>query len=566
MKKKVDVFDRLQKLQRLIQFSAEQAAEANIYVAAVNLLEQLHKPIEYYIENNLLNTISYLSAEIKQDIIDIYETGTTNALKKLEKTIPVGVQEMLEVNGLDPHRVKIICREMRILNRLDLWYACKGNKLQKVTGFDAKVQAEILEALERSFFPDNLFHFSRLYPIANELIVEIQEIIGKNGKAELTGEIRRKMPILKNIEVLVGIEHYEKIKSHFELSERFRIKEASQGQVIRMVTGRIPIRLIFSPGMFINDQFRHTGHLNHIKTVNADLSYPHTSEDTLYQSVGLSYIPPELRENRGEVELARNSKIPQLIKESDIKGLVHTHSTYSDGKNTLEEMAICCIERGWEYMISTDHSKSADYANGLSEKQVEIQHQDIDSLNAKLFPFKIFKGIESDILEDGRLDYDENVLASFEFVIASVHSNEKMGKVRATNRLIKAIENPYTNMLGHLTNRLLLIRDGNPVYHKKIIDACADNGVMIEVNCNPYRLDMDWTWIAYAMKKGVLISVNPDSHSINHLNNLQWGIAASRKGGLTKRMCFNTKGKSEIEEIIMKKRSLSLKSLQRSPS
>ena len=269
-------------------------------------------------------------------------------------------------------------------------------------------------------------------------------------------------------------------------------------------------------------------------------------EQAIFAKAKIDYIAPELREQAWALDLAKAQKLPTLIEKEDIKGVIHTHTTYSDGLNTLEEMVDAAKELGYQYIGITDHSKSAFYANGLKPDRVLEQIQAINALNAKLNDFTILKGIESDILNDGSLDYEEDILKQFDFIIASVHSNLRMDEEKATNRIIKAVENPYTSILGHPTGRLLLSRQGYPIDHKKIIDACADNGVSIELNANPYRLDLDWSWIPYATEKGVLISINPDAHSTQGILDIHYGVLSARKGGLTKEQCLNTYSVSDF--------------------
>ncbi len=276
------------------------------------------------------------------------------------------------------------------------------------------------------------------------------------------------------------------------------------------------------------------------------------SEKEIYDYYHLQYIEPELREGLNEVELAKENKIPILIDVKDLRGILHNHTTYSDGINTLKEMAEYCKKLGYEYLGICDHSKSAFYANGLNEERVIAQQQEIDELNKILFPFKIFKGIESDILNGGSLDYNEDILKTFDFIVASVHSNLKMNEEKATERLIKAIENPYTTILGHPTGRLLLSRAGYPINHKKVIDACAANGVIMELNAHPYRLDIDWRWIPYCLEKGVMISINPDAHETQGYHDMYYGTCVARKGMLTKEMCFNALSLEEITKRFLK--------------
>ena len=260
-----------------------------------------------------------------------------------------------------------------------------------------------------------------------------------------------------------------------------------------------------------------------------------------------------MRDMPGALELALDPE--EYVEEGDIKGIVHNHSTYSDGIHDLREIATYVRDAGYGYFGISDHSKTAVYANGLSVDRVEQQHAEIESLNAELAPFVIFKGIESDILADGRLDYDDGVLSTFDFVVASVHSGLKMDEAKATTRLITAIENPYTDILGHPTGRLLLAREGYPIDHKAVIDACAANGVAIELNANPLRLDMDHEWIPYAMEKGVMISINPDAHSKEGIHNVRYGVYSARKGGLTTAMCLNAMDMDTFRQWLASRRT-----------
>jgi DNA polymerase (family X) len=266
----------------------------------------------------------------------------------------------------------------------------------------------------------------------------------------------------------------------------------------------------------------------------------------------MPFIVPELREDN--VEWGFVQRKGKLLELSDIKGVVHNHTTYSDGVDTLQDFVLACKNKGFEYSVISDHSKNAHYAGGLKEDKILRQFKEIDAWNKEMKPFKIFKSIECDILVSGDLDYDNHFLKKFDMVIVSIHQLLKMDEVKATARLIKAIENPYTTILGHMTGRQLLIRPGYPVNFKKVIDACAANHVVIELNANPYRLDMDWSHIPYALRKGVMISINPDAHSIREINNIRWGVSAARKGGLTPDMTFNAMSLSELTKWLAQRR------------
>ncbi|HJT73296.1 MAG TPA: PHP domain-containing protein, partial [Chitinophaga sp.] len=278
------------------------------------------------------------------------------------------------------------------------------------------------------------------------------------------------------------------------------------------------------------------------------------TEEEIFSKAGMDYIEPCLRNGGLFIDLARKKALPELITHKDIKGIIHSHSTWSDGEQSLAEMAKAAKEQGYEYLVISDHSRSAFYANGLSIERIQAQHAEIDELNKQLAPFRIFKSIEADILNDGSLDYPDEILASFDLVIASVHSNLKMSEEKAMSRLLKAIENPYTTILGHMTGRLLLSRNGYPVNHQQIIDACAANNVVIELNAHPRRLDIDWQWIPYALEKNVLLSIDPDAHSIEGFHDTYYGTLAARKGGLTTSRNLSSFSAAELSAYISKKR------------
>ncbi|RZK20334.1 MAG: DNA polymerase/3'-5' exonuclease PolX, partial [Hymenobacter sp.] len=313
-----------------------------------------------------------------------------------------------------------------------------------------------------------------------------------------------------------------------------------------------------APETFVNQLFLGTGTEAHLSAPlpNAAPPAPRTlrqwakreqfaSEEALYEKAGLQYVVPELRENLGEIELAAERKIPQLLQDSDLRGSLHNHSTYSDGNHSLRQMATFLRDAGYEYLGICDHSQAAHYANGLGPERVRQQQREIDELNQELAPFRIFKGIEADILGDGSLDYDAELRDSFDFIVASIHSNLKMDEARATERLLAAIANPHCTMLGHPTGRLLLRRAGYPIDFKAVIDACAEHQVIIEINANPWRLDLDWRWVRYAISQGVQLSINPDAHHTDGYADMRYGVLAGRKGMLTKEMTFNAKSVDE---------------------
>jgi DNA polymerase (family 10) len=337
-----------------------------------------------------------------------------------------------------------------------------------------------------------------------------------------------------------------------------QIIEENENSILFKLTNGLKLRIFTAQQQFVKDLFFTTGSDEFIDAFkerfpkNDFKCSVSTSDQEIFKQAGIQYIEPFLREKASIIDKAISYSIPtnELIQTSDIKGIIHSHSNWSDGNNTIEEMAKAAIEKGFEYLVLSDHSKSAFYANGLSEERIKEQHHYIDELNVKLAPFTIFKSIESDILYDGSLDYSKSVLASFDLVIASVHSILKMSEEKAMQRLITAIENPYTTILGHMTGRLLLSRKGYPLNHKKIIDACAANKVVIELNAHPSRLDIDWREIEYALEKQVLISIDPDAHSTDGFDDIHYGVLSAQKAMVTKQQNLSSFSLAKFKEFL----------------
>ncbi len=483
-----------------------------------------------------LEKIEGIGKGIAAKINELQTTGDLKELAEMFAKTPVGVVEMLGIKGIGPKKVGQLWRELEIESVGELFYACNENRLITLKGFGAKTQEQVKSQIE--FFQNSKgkFHYATVEEFAFQLVEHLKKKYN-TGLVSLTGAMRRKCEIIEKIEILIASEIAVNID---EVENRRKVK-------VELIT--------CNENEFCSRLFETTAgekHLEQLQISNQSLEFK--SEEEIYSSLNLQYIHPELREGLNEVELARGNKIPKLVEVADLKGILHNHSTYSDGINTLKEMAVYCKELGYEYLGICDHSQSAFYAEGLKPEKVLLQHQEIDELNKQLAPFRVFKGIESDILNSGSLDYEDSVLKSFDFIVASVHSNLKMNEEKATARLLKAVENPYTTILGHPTGRLLLSRSGYAIDHKKIIDACAANQVIIELNASPYRLDIDWRWIPYCLEKGVKISINPDAHEKSGYHDMYYGTCVARKGMLTKEMCFNTMSLSEIEKYFQNKK------------
>lgn len=488
-------------------------------------------------------------------IMLILDTGTFPELEELKSIIPDGVIEMLDIKGVGPKKVKVIWQDLGIESIGELLYACNENRLKDAKGFGLKTQEEVKKSIEYKLEHQDWLLYAKAEPIATEVFEILKRNIAIDNRLEYTGDYRRKAETLNKIDFITDTPLELLAKTFIKEKSILKINEKSPTSIIAQYKDSVSVEVYYSTkDEFAKNWILTTGSKSHIEKLSTPLPTGE-SETSIYHSMKMDYIEPELREGYHEVDLAKARRLPKLITFKDIKGSLHNHSTYSDGVHSLEEMAVYCKkELELEYFGICDHSQTAVYAGGLTIDRLEMQWEEIDRLNKKLAPFKIFKGIESDILSDGSLDYPDEILAQFDFVVASVHSNLKMDKQRATSRLITAIENPYTTILGHPTGRLLLSRPGYPLDFKKIIDACVANHVVIEINANPLRLDLDWRWIPYALEKGALLSINPDAHRKEGLMDMQYGIHVGRKGGLDAERCLNCMNLSEIEEYFAKRK------------
>lgn len=507
-----------------------------------------------------LEELDGVGKSIASTINEINLNGTSTALTQYLNETPQGIVELLDIKGIGPKKIKVLWKELGIESGYELKEAANSGLVAKLKGFGEKTQTTLLKALEFMEANANKLHYAEAEKLSSEIIEALRGIIPGQEISE-TGELRRRMEIIDTITLLVASDDFDTTEAHLAKSADFTQDEKASGPVTwrgHFRESKVPVLLTFcDPSRFADKLFISTGSVRHLSAKVTEkeslkslaIAGAFDSEAAIYTAAGMDYVLPELREGTFEIEAAKNKSLPQLVEMSDLKGILHNHSTYSDGKHSLRKMAEYCKELGYEYLGICDHSKSAFYANGLDEDRLVEQHTEIGKLNNELTPFKIFKGIESDILYDGKLDYDNDVLASFDFIVSSVHSVLNMNKQKATQRLLTAIENPFTTILGHPTGRLLLRREGYPIDHKAVIDHCAKHGVIIEINANPWRLDLDWRWVKYAIDQGVKLSVNPDAHEMDGYHHMKYGLLAGRKGGLTADMTFNALSRDEIAQF-----------------
>ena len=532
-------------LGNIMELHGENPFKIRSYQNAYISLRKLDRPLSEMTDEEI-GSIKGVGKAIVGKIKELLDGGTMATLERYKSETPPGIQEMLGIKGFGPKKIKAIWKDLEVESIGELLYAVNENRLIELNGFGKKTQDDLKQKLQYFQKSKHKFHYAALEKPAQELLEQIKALF-PDTQVALTGALRRRANEVSRIELLIGQEDI----SDQDLTQIFPTLEQSGGQWEgktlndHAVTLRTCAATDFGSKLFrysCSDDFLAAFVKRYPNTDFKGLS----EESAVFDKVQLPFIAPELREQDWALDLAVANDLPQLIELSDIKGIIHNHSTYSDGLHSLREMAVYTKAQGFEYLGMSDHSKSAFYANGLQPERVIAQMEEIDQLNTDLAPFKIFKSIESDILNDGSLDYEPDLLDKFDFIIASVHSNLRMDEAKATQRIVTAIENPHTRVLGHPTGRLLLSRVGYPLDHKKVIDACAANGVVIELNANPYRLDLDWTWIPYALEKGVMISINPDAHSKEGIHDIHFGVLSARKGGLTAASCLNAKTREDF--------------------
>ena len=538
------ISDQFNLLSKLMDIHQENAFKSKSYGATSFAIDKLPVALSEIPKEQIAGLKGIGDSSAKK-IIELMETGKLVSLEDLIAKTPAGILEMMQIKGLGPKKISTIWKEMGIETIGELLYACNENRLLLYKGFGAKTQQNVAEAIE--FFMRHQGHF--LYAEVESYAYHMQDIIQKNFTSfhfTMTGDFARQMPTLENLEWTTDIP--KETLGSFLKQNGFSIEyQEEQTKAV----GEEQVQLVFKHCSL--EQFSSHVFFNSCSPSFAEAwlnQFPQTryctTEEQLFAAAGINYIPPYLREDKSWITQP-DYPFWDIVQHTDIRGIIHSHSDWSDGTDTIEEMAKACIERELEYLVISDHSKSAFYANGLSEERIKAQHQYIDELNRKYAPFRIFKSIECDILNDGALDYSDSMLSSFDLVIASVHSNLKMSEEKAMQRLMAAIENPYTTILGHLTGRLLLSRKGYPLDHEKIIDACVANNVVIEINAHPRRLDLDWTWVSRAQEKGALLSINPDAHHIDGFSDTKYGVLAAQKGGLLKQRNLSSFTLKELE-------------------
>ena len=493
---------------------------------------------------------------IVQLIYQLAQTGTCQELEDIVEKTPAGILDLLKIKGLGAKKVRAIWQELNVSNFEDLNTACQNGQIEKLKGFGSAIQSSIQSQIIYIQENRKKLRLDKAIFLSDRILAMLQVTF---DKIAISGELRRNCEVITSLVFVIETDNI--FGSQSEISELKGFAEDLQASSPFTWRGffedhLIPIEIhLVDESEFVSALFQHSAHENHLESIDFYNQFQGKTlftEESIYQASNKPYILPEMREGLQEFEWAGQHKNTDLIKEQDLQGCLHNHSVYSDGKNTLQEMAEACRSLGLHYFGIADHSQYAAYAGGLKEEDVYRQHEEIDRLNSLWSDFTILKGIEADILPDGSLDYNDHILSQFDYVVASVHANLTMDLDKAMDRLIRAIENPYTSILGHPTGRLLLSRPGYPLNTDKILDACLANGVSIELNASPYRLDLDWRHIYAAMDKGVFVSINPDAHKIEGLKDMKYGVKVGRKGGLLKALTLNALPLNELKAFFAK--------------
>ncbi len=551
----------LEEIGTILELQGENPFKSRAYFNAARTIETMQQDVEELIRKGEIGQVKGFGKALSEKLTELVNTGRLAYYEELKAAIPPGLLEMLKIPGMGPKKVKAVYEKLGVTSVGELEYACKENRLRDLSGFGQKTQDKILKGVELRKKYSERFLFPQAWQQAREL-ADYLEQNPKIIRLQIAGSLRRKKETVKDIDLVASCAAADRR----EIMNRFtafgqRAEIIGQGETkstivlrsgiscdLRLVDDeQFPFLLHHSTG----SKEHNTALRQRAKSMNLTMNeyglFPQNSEQSLncaderdiFRKLKLIFIPPELRENQGEIEAAEKDALPELIGADQFKGLFHAHTTYSDGVASIEEMARACRDLGFSYLGITDHSKSAFYANGLSEERIKKQHEEIDALNAQLKEFTIFKGIEVDILPDGSLDYTDEVLESFDFIIASVHSSFNMSEEEMTARICRALRHPLVTMLGHPTGRLLLGREPYPLNMALVLETAARHNKVVEINANPQRLDLDWRWGKLANKLGVKTAVNPDAHTAAGLQDYLVGVSIARKGWFTAQGVLN---------------------------
>lgn len=551
------IVELLEELVLLLELSGENSFRIRAYASAARTVEALDHPLADLAARGQLQSIKGIGPGVAALITDFYEQGAAAELEQLKASLPAGLIQMLRIQGLGPKKVRAIHLQLGLSTLEELEAACRDGRLSSLSGFGAKSQENILRSLDQLRKYLGLFRLDEAGQTAQRLCTDLAAL----GHLAVAGSLRR------SLEVVDGVELVACTADPAALTQALHIHPLTArplGPAAVQLAGALPVTLhLVEEHAFAAGLLHHTGSAVHLEQLAVRAQdrglrlepaglfrgvelLPCPDEETLYAALDLQYLPPELREGRGEVEAAARRALPRLVQQRDLQGALHVHTTYSDGHHTLEEMARAAMARGYQYLGICDHSRSAAYARGLQVEELRRQGEEIARLNEQLAPFRLFAGIESDILADGELDYPDEMLESLTFVVVSVHSRFGLKREEMTRRICRALAHPCAAVLGHTTGRLLLEREPYEVDIDAVIEAAAAHQVAIELNANPYRLDLDWRYLRQASDLGVPIALNTDAHAVEQLDYIDLAVALARKAWLQPSQVLNTASTAEL--------------------
>lgn len=569
---KNEVATILEEIGTILELQGENRFRCIAYTNAARAISQLEVSLEDLVEKGELATVPGIGETLKDKITTLVKTGQLPFYDELKKKTPPGLINLLRLPGLGPKKAKVLFDQLGIDDLTKLEAACKEGKVASLKGFGAKTQDKILEGLALVSTFGQRVRLDQALIVADALVTGLKKVKGIQ-RMQLCGSVRRCKETVADIDILVSSDHAAPIMEAFANLPQVQ-KVLGQGDtktsVMVSAYGERGSRITLNADLRVvtNTQFPFavnyfTGSKEHniamrqraiergLKLNEYELSGPKQSiqckdEEDIYRALDLDYVPPELRENTGEIQAAAEHRLPRLVSADDIQGCFHNHTDWSDGGATLDEMAAAARKLGYKYLGIADHSQSLKMTNGLTPERVRMQQKLIDELNAKQNGFQVFKGTECDILPDGTLDYTDDVLDTFDYVVASVHTHFNQTQEEMTQRIVRAVSHPRVTMLGHATGRLILRRDGYKVDLEAVLQAAAKHGTMIEINASPHRLDLDWVYCKRAKALGVTLVINPDAHSTEELANVPFGVNVARRGWQEKENVFNTRSLDEV--------------------
>ena len=567
---KAEVAAILEEIAVLLELQGENPFRANAYSRAGRTIAQLELNLDDIVRAGTLGDVPGIGETLRDKITALVTTGKLDFYDDLKAKTPAGLLQLLRLPGLGPKKARVLWEQLGIDDLAKLKAGCENGTVAKLKGFGEKTQKNILEGLA---FLDQMGERVRLdqaLAIADAIVIGLQQAPGIE-RMELCGSVRRRRETIKDIDILVSADDAAPIMDVFvklPMVKKLIGHGPTKSSVVVEGVDHHGSRVIMNADLRVvsDQQFPFalnyfTGSKEHnvrLRQRAIDYGYKLNEYDLagckktikdeadIYEALDLAYIPPELREDTGEIDAAAHKKLPDLLQLKDIHGVFHNHTTWSDGAASIEQMAEAAKKLGYQYLGLADHSQSLTIARGLSPERVRQQQKEIDALNTKFKGFRIFKGIECGILADGSLDYDDEILATFDYVVASVHVNTHQTQAEMTARIIKAVSHPRVTMLGHSTGRLLLKRDAYKVDLDAVLQAAAKHGTMIEINANPYRLDLDWIHCKRAKALGVTLVINPDAHATEELAFTRFGVDVARRGWLEKGDVFNTKTLAQV--------------------